>query len=71
VPLGTRQVLVHGLSDTVVPPSMSADYERAARGAGDDAVYVPVPGVGHRGLIDPTSAAWPVIVHHLEQLFSA
>jgi dipeptidyl aminopeptidase/acylaminoacyl peptidase len=71
VPLGTRQVLVHGLSDTVVPPSMSGDYERAAREAGDDVLYVPVPGVGHRGLIDPTSAAWPVISHHLEQLFSA
>jgi acetyl esterase/lipase len=70
VPLGIRQVLVHGLSDTVVPPSMSADYERAARDAGDDVSYVPVPGVGHRGLIDPGSAAWPVISHHLEQLFS-
>jgi pimeloyl-ACP methyl ester carboxylesterase len=70
VPLGIPQVLVHGLSDTVVPPSMSSDYERAARRAGDDVVYAPVPGVDHRGLIDPTSPAWPVISSHLERLFA-
>ena len=70
VPLGIRQVLVHGLSDTVVPPSMSSDYQRVARAAGDDAVYVPIEGVGHRGMIDPASAAWPVISGHLEHLLS-
>ncbi len=70
LPLGVRQVLVHGLSDTVVPPSMSAGYQRAAREAGDDAIYVPVEGVGHREMIDPTSAAWPVISSHIERLFA-
>jgi acetyl esterase/lipase len=70
LPLGIRQVLVHGLSDTVVPPSMSSDYERAARDAGDDARYVPVTGVGHRGLIDPAGPAWPVIAGHIEELLS-
>jgi len=70
LPLGTPQVLVHGLSDTVVPPSMSSDYERAARRAGDDVVYAPVQGVDHRGLIDPTSPAWPVVSSHLERLFA-
>jgi acetyl esterase/lipase len=71
VPLGVRQVLVHGTSDTVVPPSMSSDYGRVAREAGDDARYVPIEGVGHRELIDPASAAWPVISDQLERLFSA
>jgi acetyl esterase/lipase len=70
LPLGIRQVLVHGLDDTVVPPSMSRDYERAARDAGDDAVYEPVSGVDHRGVIDPAGAAWPVITGHIEQIFS-
>lgn len=70
LPLGVRQVLVHGLSDTVVPPSMSSDYQRSAREAGDDAIYVPVEGVNHRGMIDPTSAAWPVISSHIERFFS-
>jgi acetyl esterase/lipase len=70
LPLGARQVLVHGLDDTVVPPSMSSDYQRAASDAGDDARYVPIEGVGHRALIDPSSAAWPVITTHLTELFS-
>jgi acetyl esterase/lipase len=71
VPLAVPQVLVHGLSDTVVPPSMSSDYERAARGAGDDARYVPIEGVDHGGLIDPSGPAWPVIAGHLERLIAA
>ena len=70
LPLGVRQVLVHGLSDTVVPPSMSSDYQRSARAAGDDALYVPVEGVSHRAIIDPTSAAWPVISGHIERILS-
>ncbi len=70
LPLGVPQVLVHGLSDTVVPPSMSSDYQRTAREAGDDAIYVPVQGTGHREMIDPSSAAWPVISSHIERLFS-
>jgi len=71
LPLGIPQVLVHGLSDTAVAPTMSSDYQRSACEAGDDAVYVPIEGVSHRGLIDPTSAAWPQICRHLERLFSA
>jgi len=54
LPLGVPQVLVHGLSDTVVPPSMSEDYQRAAVEAGDEACYAPLVGVGHREVIDPT-----------------
>lgn len=61
---------MHGLSDTVVPPSMSADYQRVARDAGDDATYVPIEGAGHRDMIDPSSTAWPVISSHIERLFS-
>jgi acetyl esterase/lipase len=71
LPLGIRQVLVHGLSDTVVPPSMSRDYQRVASEAGDDARYVPLDGVDHRGLIDPGGPAWPVIAGHIEELLSS
>jgi acetyl esterase/lipase len=70
LPLGIPQVLVHGSLDTVVPPSMSADYQRAAGAAGDDARYEPIEGLGHRQLIDPASAAWPVLAGHLERIFS-
>jgi|SRR5580693_8279350 acetyl esterase/lipase len=71
LPLGIRQVLVHGLSDTVVPPSMSLDYQRAASEAGDDARYVPLEGVDHRGLIDPGGPAWPVMARHIEEFLAS
>jgi len=70
LPLGVPQVLIHGLSDTVVPPSMSEDYQRTAQTLGDDAVYVPIEGIGHREVIDPASAAWPAIIDHLRSLLT-
>jgi len=71
LPIGIPQVLVHGLADTAVPPSMSADYQSAADNAGDDAVYEPIERVGHREVVDPNSTAWPTIARHLERLLSA
>lgn len=71
LPLGIPQVLLHGLSDTVVPPSMSENYERAARKLGDDATYVPIEDLGHRAIIDPAGGAWPKIASHLGRLLSA
>jgi acetyl esterase/lipase len=70
LPLGTPQVLVHGLADTVVPPEMSERYQRAAVAAGDNAVYAPVPSADHRDLINPASAAWGVAAEHLEHLLA-
>jgi acetyl esterase/lipase len=51
LPLGVPQVLVHGLSDDVVPARLSADYVELARSKGDDATYVPLPGTGHMEVI--------------------
>ena len=58
IPIGLPQVLVHGTADKVVPPSLSADYQREAKARGDDARLVSLPGVGHTELIDPRTAAW-------------
>jgi pimeloyl-ACP methyl ester carboxylesterase len=68
LPIGVAQVLVHGLDDTVVPPFLSEDYARAARELGDEAVYVPIAGLGHREVIDPSSKSWPLIAEHLRRL---
>jgi predicted esterase len=70
LPLGIPQVIVHGLADTVVPASMSAEYERTASEAGDPVVYCCIEALGHRELIDPALAAWPILAHHLERLLS-
>jgi acetyl esterase/lipase len=58
LPLGVPQVLVHGLADQVVPPSMSQSYQLRATAAGDQARYLPIAGAGHRDLIDPQGPGW-------------
>ncbi len=70
LPLGVPQVLIHGLSDTTVPASMSEVYATEARAAGDDARYIALPGIGHREVIDPRSGAWEQAVVQLESTFN-
>jgi acetyl esterase/lipase len=61
VPLGVRQRVIHGAADDVVPVAMSRGYVAAARAKGDDATLAEPAGMGHFELIDPRSAAWPVV----------
>jgi len=70
VPLGLPQLLVHGLDDTVVPPSMSERYARRAHDAGDDVRLVTLEGVGHREVIDPRAESWPAVVDFVGELIS-
>jgi pimeloyl-ACP methyl ester carboxylesterase len=59
LPLGIRQVIVHGLDDAEIPVQVSQRYVEAARAAGDDAEFVGLPSAGHFNAIDPRSASWP------------
>jgi acetyl esterase/lipase len=68
LPLGVPQVLIHGQSDGVVPPEMTERYAASAKAAGDDALHLPLPGVGHRELIDPSGIAWDQTSAQLERL---
>lgn len=61
LPLGVKQVLVHGTEDASVPYQQSVDYASAAKAAGDDATLVTLDGVDHFAVIDPDSAVWPTI----------
>lgn len=70
LPLGVRQLIVHGTEDGVVPPSMSEDYTARARAAGDDVVHAPLAGAGHRDVIAPRGAAWEAVVGYLEAAFA-
>jgi acetyl esterase/lipase len=53
LPLGVRQVLVHGTNDDVVPYRLSETYVAAAGDTGDDATLVRLDGAGHFEPIDP------------------
>jgi dipeptidyl aminopeptidase/acylaminoacyl peptidase len=53
LPLGVRQVLVHGTADQVVPLDLSERYVERARELGDDAKLVAFDAIGHFEPIDP------------------
>jgi acetyl esterase/lipase len=54
--------VVHGESDPLVPAAQSRAYAARAAAAGGEVAMTVLPGVGHFELIDPRSAAWPVVL---------
>lgn len=70
LPLSALQVLVHGTADVNVPIELSAEYHKAAVAAGDDVVFLELPGVEHFQVIDPKSQVWPPIVDALTAILA-
>jgi acetyl esterase/lipase len=64
VPLGVRQLLVHGRRDDTVPVEMSRAYAVRARDAGDEVELVETDE-GHFECLDPASESWAAIVERL------
>jgi acetyl esterase/lipase len=56
--IGSRQWLVHGAQDDVVPPAFSRDYVAAKRKVKEEAQLVEIAGAGHFELVDARSAVW-------------
>jgi acetyl esterase/lipase len=56
-----HQVLIHGLSDDEVPTDFSHTYVVEKRKKGEDVLLVTIPKADHFDLIDPRSAAWPIV----------
>ncbi|MFZ0250989.1 MAG: alpha/beta fold hydrolase [Acidimicrobiales bacterium] len=69
LPLGTRQLLLHGLADGSVPAALSERYAADAVRWGDSAVYVPLPGVGHMEMISGRGTAFEELARWLEFVF--
>jgi acetyl esterase/lipase len=61
LPLGVPQVVVSGSEDPIVPPRFAHAYVAKARRAGDKVEDIEIAGAGHFEMIDPNSAAWPMI----------
>jgi acetyl esterase/lipase len=64
LPIGVRQLILHGRRDDTVPQEMSRAYVRSARQAGDDVELVE-PDEGHFECLDPSSESWAAIVERL------
>ncbi len=72
LPLGVRQLIVHGTADEVVPIELTRDYVQAAKAAGDSVEFVELAGAGHMDYLDPSSEAHATLsrwlVHYSEEL---
>lgn len=60
LPLGTRQLMIVGADDAVMPVAARDSYSAAVKKAGESVEIVEVPG-GHFEVIAPTAAAWPTV----------
>ena len=60
LPLGIRQLVLHGDRDDVVSLRIATSYAGAARAAGDACELIMLNGTGHFEHIDAGSAAWHV-----------
>lgn len=67
LPLGTRQLLMHGIHDDIVPVAMGESYVAAAVALGDPAEFIPLD-CGHFEVIDPESAVWPTILASVREM---
>ena len=71
LPIGIKQVVVHGDQDVEVPVAMSEAYAGAAADAGDPVVYHELAGVGHYEILDPGGEPWQVVAAEIEELRTA
>lgn len=61
LPLGVRQLILHGTADDVVPVDLSRRYAQAASAAGDPVELVEFPDAGHMEYLDPNSEAHAIL----------
>jgi acetyl esterase/lipase len=57
----SRQWLVHGADDDIVPPEISGDYVKAKGKSKEEARLVSIQMAGHFEVVDPRSRAWPEV----------
>lgn len=69
LPLGTKQLVLHGAKDEDVPAGLSRAYAAAARAAGDAIDYVEFPEAEHMDFVDPASLAHATVRDWLLQRF--
>jgi acetyl esterase/lipase len=66
LPLGVKQLILHGTADEIVPIDISRRYARAADAAGDTVQLVELSGAGHMDFLDPSSEAHGVLSRWLK-----
>jgi acetyl esterase/lipase len=71
LPIGTPQLLVHGLRDLADNVDMNRGYARRARAAGDAVELVELPESDHFDVIEPGTPGWEAIARLLSERASS
>lgn len=69
-PLGSRQVLINGLQDRIIPTAYAEGYAAQMRAAGDRVEVRMIDATGHVELIAPESAAWAAAVEEIGRMLA-
>ena len=69
LPLGVRQLILHGMKDDAVPVDMSRRYAEVANQNGDKVDFVELADAGHMDFLDPASKAHKVFADWIAALF--
>ena len=62
LPLGVKQLLIHGVFDGIVPPVIGWRYQARAKETGESVELIALENAGHFELIAPWTAAGKVVV---------
>lgn len=71
LPLGVRQLIVHGAQDQALPVELARAYVQAARQAGERTDYVEMAATGHMEYLDPDSEAHLALCRWLAQVLAS
>lgn len=69
LPLGVKQLIVHGALDTALPVDFARRYVMAALAAGDEVEFAELDDAGHMDFLDPGSGAHGSLVKWLAGVF--
>lgn len=71
LPLGAKQLIIHGTADEVLPIEIARTYVHAAEAAGDEVQYCELAGAGHMDYLDPNSEAHATLCRWLRGIRDA
>jgi acetyl esterase/lipase len=69
LPIGVRQLVVHGSDDVVVPPEQSTKYAAKATASGDRVELLEIDGADHFDVVDADHDAWKQVADRLPDLY--